>query len=375
LKENNIMQSGLCPCNSKLVLKRREFCQQLQEKNLQLDANPGHNLNMISADMPFDQNKLSSNRLIAIHTDRQDISSLNQLFNIDLKVEIPKRKKVEIIEITNPFNRQSISLNYHPDDMTSVEESDVTIWNRSRKMILSAFHSSFTNKYSIKIEMFDGQAHSIGTLETEMHHNPGHYCFFCVDYCPERFEVKKGLNISCISPYCNCCSKSIYDYNANKEEKQKKLGKIKSSLFSDGIKITNSEGESIYKLTNGNSWWRSFRFLVEAPFLPFCIPYKLSICCCLDIIYAGKSDEIRLYDYKEDKEFHIGVSTNHVERANKWEEVMRNGEKVNKYKGEEMFICKQFEVNMPDDITQETKKLIIGALIAEIPSTIDRCAC
>jgi len=382
------------PKNSSLMLKRQgSFKKQLGALGINVNptvdsTSPIPCSNMANPEMPKPQRKsfgnIPTSEVLLENPDAHDsIEHENHVMVEpkipsmelkDLQVFIPKRKKVEIVELPNPFTNQSISVNYQKvGGMANETPSD--IWQRGQRMVISAFHSSFTNKYSIKIEIFDKSNQPIGFLETEMHHNPGHYCFFCLDYCPESYQIKKGINISCISPYCNCLPKTIYDHDAESQSRPKTLGHIKSNLCSGNVNITNNKGELVYGLKDGNGFMRNFRFLLEAPFVFFCIPYKLAICCCLDLFYAGKSNEIKLHDHRTGKQIVVGVTTNQVERANEWQEVVRNGEKINQYKGEEIFLCKQFEVNMPEDADEDSKKLIIGALISEIPSTVDRCAC
>lgn len=381
------------PKNSSLMMKRQGSF----KKNLGLNVNatpsmdstsPIPSSNMIMQEMPQLQlqkkisNNLPTSEILLENPDAHDSLGHEPMLEPkipsmelkELQVMIPKRKKVAIVEIPNPFNNQSISANYQKVGGMA-NEIPADIWQRGQRMVINAFHSSFTNKYSIKIEIFDKSNQPIGFLETEMHHNPGHYCFFCLDYCPENYKINKGINISRISPYCNCLPKTIYDYDNESLTKPKTLGHIKSNMCSGKVNITNDKGELVYGLKDGNGFMRNFRFLLEAPFVFFCIPYKLAICCCLDMFYAGKSNEIKLTDHRTGKQIVVGVTTNQVERANEWQEVIRNGEKINQYKGEEIFLCKQFEVNMPEDATDDEKKLIIGALIAEIPSTVDRCAC
>jgi len=293
----------------------------------------------------------------------------------DLKVSIPTRKRVDIVELPTPFADQSISTNYHKADGQLTDEVPGDIWLKAKKVLVNAFHSNHKNKYSIKVELFDFEGLGLGTLETELHHNPGQYCFFCLDYMPESFKMKRGMNISCISPYCSCCPKTIYDHDSVSQETPKVLGRVKSQFCSNSISLYNPKGELVYGLNNGNGFMRKFRFLLEAPFVFFCIPYKLAICCCLDMFYSGKTKEIKLYDHKNAKELVVGIMTNHVKRTNEFQEIIRDGEKISQVKGEEIFLCKQFEVNMPEEADEDLKKLIIGALISELPSTVDRCAC
>jgi len=293
----------------------------------------------------------------------------------DLKVTIPSRKRADIVELPTPFADQTISTNYHKADGQLTDEVPIDIWEKAKKVLVNAFHSDHKSKYSIKVELFDSEGIGLGTLETELHHNPGNYCFFCLDYMPESFKMKKGINISCISPYCSCCPKTIYDHNSTSQEPPKVLGRVSSQVCSNSLNIYNPKGELVYGLDNGNGFMRKFRFLLEAPFVFFCIPYKLAICCCLDMFYSGKTKQIKLYDHKNAKEVVVGIMTNHVKRTNEFQEIIRDGEKISQVKGEEIFLCKQFEVNMPEEADEAIKKLIIGALISELPSTVDRCAC
>jgi len=291
-------------------------------------------------------------------------------------VQIQKRKKVAILEVPNPRTQESITVNFQPNEITSAQLKVSDVWKQTHKVIVSAFHPSFNSKYSIRVDLYDSNSKSLGILETGRHQNPGHYCFFCLDYVPENYKLKKGINVSCVTPYCSCFPRTVYDYQAPKsKEAPREIGQIKNSFCSKNVKLYNKEGELVYNMDNGNSLMRKFRCLIEAPFLMFCIPYKLAICCCSDSFWTGKSREIKLFDHKQQKEIVIGVMTNQVERANAWQEVVKDGEKVNQYKGEEVFLSKQFEVTMPAEADEDLKKLIIGALISDLPSTVDRCAC
>jgi len=370
------------PANSTLMRKRQGSFNlpRVQERKLKKEERtPSLNLDMVETPMPFAYARPDNIPLTEIETpsdlEESDLPPIAKFLSPDLKVEIPKRKKAQIVELMNPFTNKPISTNYKGIESTPTVDPPADIWKRAQRVNISAFHSSFKSKYMVKIEMFDQSAQLIGTLETEMHHNPGHYCFFCLDYCPESYNVKKGIKISSISPYCNCLSKNIDDYDPSTENYTKRLGKIKSGICSNDVNILNNKGEKMYGLNDGNGFLRKFRFLLEAPFVFFCIPYKLAICCCLDMFYAGKSNEIKLHDHKTGKDIVVGVMTNHVERTNEWQEVIRDGEKINQLKGEEIFLWKQFEVCMPEDADEDARKLIIGALIAEIPSTVNRCAC
>jgi len=272
------------------------------------------------------------------------------------------------------FADESIAATFHKTEGEPASEVPADIWQKAKKVIVTAFHSEYKSKYSIKVELLDADSVVIGVLETEMHHNPGQFCFFCLDYMPEDFKMKSGVNISCISPYCSCCPKTIYDQDSTSQNQTKVLGKVKSEFFSNKLSLYTPKNELIYGLDNGNGFMRKFRFLLEAPFVFFCIPYKLALCCCVEMFYSGKRKEIKLYDHKTKKETVVGTMTNHIQKTNAMQEIVKDGAKINQVKGEEIFLCKQFEVKLPEDAGDDIKKLIIGALISELPSTVDRCA-
>jgi len=343
-------------------------------------AGSHNDLNMVNPSMPeihAEQAKAPLKDSLAYEVEIPPVPARTRISNANLKVTIPIKKKVAIVEIPDPNSEKPIIAEYQAPSNANdnnIQQMAEDFWKKCHKAQIRAAHPSFANKYTIKVELFDADSQSLGTLESGAHHNPGN-CFFCLDYLPENYKVNKDLKVGCITPYCSCFPKTIYEATENSKSASQRLGQVRSVMCSNKINIYDREGKLSYSLKDGNSLLRKFRFLVEVPFVFFCLPYKLAVCCCLDSFWTNKTNKIKLYDHSTKKDVVVGVTTNRAERTNEWQEVVRDGQKVSQYKGEEIFMSKQFEVNMPQDASDELKKLIIGALIAEMPSTIDRCAC